>query len=75
MFSKSTDHGNDVMVLQSFFLFLGSKIFQEISMEIDIKTVTVNVMVKKTNQKQFSMVCILIDHRKSNDVKMFKTLQ
>ena len=49
MFSKSTDHGNDmmVMVLQFFFLFLRSKIFQEISTEIDIKTVTVNVRVKK----------------------------
>ena len=50
MFSKSTDHGNDVMVLQFFFLFLRSKIFQEISTEIDIKTVTVNVMVKKHNK-------------------------
>ena len=38
------------MVLQFFFLFLRSKIFQEISMEIDIKTVTVNVMVKKKKQ-------------------------
>ena len=51
MFSKSTDHGNDVMVLQFFFLFLRSKIFQEISTEIDIKTVTVNVMVKKKKNK------------------------
>ena len=50
MFSKSTDHGNDVMVLQFFFLFLRSKIFQEISTEIDIKTVTVDVMVKKKNK-------------------------
>ena len=50
MVSKSTDHGNDVMVLQFFFLFLRSKIFQEISTEIDIKTVTVNVMVKKEKQ-------------------------
>ena len=56
MFSKSTDHGNDVMVLQFFFLFLRSKIFQEISTEIDIKTVTVNVMVKKKkNRQQFPM--------------------
>ena len=38
------------MVLQFFFLFLRSKIFQEISTEIDIKTVIVNVMVKKKNK-------------------------
>ena len=50
MFSKSTDHGNNMMVLQFFFLFLRSKIFQEISTEIDIKTVIVNVMVKKNNK-------------------------
>ena len=67
MFSKSTDHGNDVMVLQFFFLFLRSKIFQEISTEIDIKTVTVNVMVKKkkTNRQQFPMAGFKITDRRS----------
>ena len=66
MFSKSTDHGNDVMVLQFFFLFLRSKIFQEISTEIDIKTVTVNVMVKKqTNWQQFPMAGFKITDSRS----------
>ena len=66
MFSKSTDHGNDVMVLQFFFLFLRSKIFQEISTEIDIKTVTVNVMVKKkTNRQQFPMAGFKITDSRS----------
>ena len=67
MFSNSTDHGNDVMVmvLQFFFLFLRSKIFQEISMEIDIKTVTVNVRVKKKNRQQFSMAGFKITDSRS----------
>ena len=53
-------------------------ILRETSTKIDVKTF--NDIVKKknktnkqTNQKQFSMVCTLIDHR--NDVKMFKTLR
>ena len=44
-------------------------LFQETSIEMDVKTV--NVIVK-TNRQQFSMVCNLIHHR--NDIKMFKTL-
>ena len=61
MFDKSTDDGNDVMVVQ---------FRRETSTEMDVKTV--NIVVKKTNRQQFSKVSTLIVH--TNDV-MFKTLQ
>ena len=60
MFDKSTDPGNDWMVAQFVFLFLARPIFQETSTEVDVKIA--NVMLK-TNCKQFSIVCSLMDHR------------
>ena len=60
MFDKSTDPGNDWMVAQFVFLFLARPIFQEPSTEVDVKIA--NVMIK-TNCKQCSIVCSLIDHR------------
>ena len=72
MFYKSTGHGNNVMVAQFVFLFLGHMVFQETYTEMDIKTAN-HLLFQKTNQQQFSTVCTLIDHR--NDIKMFKTLQ
>ena len=58
MFDKSTDHGNDdVMMAQYVFLFPSRAIFQETSTEMDIHTV--NVIVKKNKSTTIFMVCSL----------------
>ena len=54
-----------------FFSYLRARFSEELQRKWMWKTV--NVIVKKTNRQQFSMVCALMDHR--NDVKMYKTLQ
>ena len=46
-FGKSTDHGNDVMVVQFVFLFIVRANFRDTSTEMDVKTV--NVIVQKTS--------------------------
>jgi len=47
MFNKSTDHGNDVMVVQFVLLFFTEVIFREASMEMDFKTVNVECAQKQ----------------------------
>ena len=72
MFDKCTDHGNDVMVAKFVSLCLVCVTFQEISKEMDVKTV--NVIVKKQiNNNLFFILSTVMDH--GNDNKIFKTLQ
>ena len=52
MFDKCTDHGNDVMVAKFVSLCLVHVTFQEISKEMDVKTVI--VIVKKQINNNFS---------------------
>ena len=63
--------GNDVLVAQFVSLCLVRVTFQEISKEMDVKTV--NVIVKKQINNNFSYSPLLMDH--GNGVKIFKTLQ
>ena len=63
MFDKSTDPGNDLMVVQLFLSF--SLIFQETSFEMDVKIVTI-ISLFIIIYLQFSMVCTLIYH--TNDL-------
>ena len=64
MFDNTTDHGKGVMVAQFVFLFFACAIFRETSTEMDVKSVNVN----KTNRQIFSMVCTLIDHKRTSNM-------
>ena len=56
MFDKLTDHGNDVMVAKFVLLCLVGVTFQEISKEMDVKTI--NVIVKNKSPTLFhSLYC------------------
>ena len=69
MFDKHADHGNVVMVAQ-FVLCLICATFQEISKEMDVKTL--NVIVKNNSTTIFhSLYC----YQPWNDIKILKTLQ
>ena len=48
MFDKSTDHGNDGLVLQFVFLFLTYTILRETPTEMDVKIFNVIVKNKST---------------------------
>ena len=71
LIDKCTDHEYDVMVAKFVSLCLVHVTFQEISKEMDVKTVS--AITTKKNQQQFLIVCSVIDH--GNDDKTFKTLQ